>query len=83
MDIVIKIAPILSFIGLLVAFAIYVYIKGKSEGLAKMKEVAALIHDGAMVYLKRQYLVLSIFVLLVSILMGSFITKETALAYIL
>lgn len=83
MDGMIKIAPIVSLAGLALAFLIYIYIKRQSDGLDKMKEVAKLIHDGAMVYLRRQYLVLALFVLVVAVIMGSFLDRDTALAYIL
>src|SRR4030067_1964349 len=47
-----------------------------------MREIAALIHDGAMVDLKRQYSILAIFLVVVAIALGLFINRATAFAFI-
>lgn len=75
-------APLLAVGGLVLAVFIYRYILKQPEGNEKMKEIARLIHDGAMVYLKRQYLILAIFVVVVALLLGTFINPYTALAYV-
>ncbi len=78
----IKFSPILAVAGLILALFIYLFITKKSEGNAKMKEIAALIHGGAMIYLKRQYKILIIFVIIVAIALGIFINANTAFAYL-
>lgn len=75
-------APLLSLGGLVLAFVIYRYIKKQPDGNEKMREIAAMIHDGAMVYLRRQYSILVIFIVVVSGLLAVFIGKYTAIAYI-
>ena len=82
MEAILKAAPVLSVLGLGLAFVIYMYIKKQSDGNDKMREIAALIHDGAMVYLKRQYLILVIFVVIVAVLLAVYIAKQTAIAYV-
>src|SRR3989338_6814602 len=74
-------APIFGIAGLATAFLIYGYIKKQPDGNERMKEIAGLIHDGAMVYLKRQYTILLIFVAVVFILISIFINYQTAIAY--
>jgi K(+)-stimulated pyrophosphate-energized sodium pump len=69
------------YIFLLAAF-IYIYVKGQPEGSEKMREISGLIHDGAMLYLKWQYSILSIFIVIVAVLLGVFISPYTAIAYV-
>jgi K(+)-stimulated pyrophosphate-energized sodium pump len=75
-------APFLALGGLLLAVVIYIYIKKQPEGSDKMREISGLIHNGAMVYLRRQYTILSIFILIVAVLLWKFISPNTAFAYV-
>ncbi|MBI5344923.1 MAG: sodium-translocating pyrophosphatase, partial [Deltaproteobacteria bacterium] len=75
-------APILGVLGLVMAFFIYRHVAGQPDGNAKMKEIAGMIHDGAMVYLKRQYSILVIFLVVIAIALGIFINVPTAAAYV-
>ncbi len=75
-------APLLAAGGLVMALFIYLYISRLPVGNEKMKEITTLIHDGAMVYLKKQYKILFIFIILVTILLAIFIGGNTAIAYI-
>jgi K(+)-stimulated pyrophosphate-energized sodium pump len=47
-----------------------------------MQEIAVAIHEGAMVFLKREYQILTVFVLVVGGLLGWFINGSTALAFL-
>ena len=82
MEIITGIAPILAVGGLIMAFIIYTYLSKQPDGNEKMREIAAMIHDGAMVYLKRQYTILVVFIVAVAILLAIFINPYTALAYV-
>ncbi|MBI5643383.1 MAG: sodium-translocating pyrophosphatase [Deltaproteobacteria bacterium] len=75
-------APLLGLAGLLMTLIIYLHIRRLPEGSDRMKEIAHLIHDGAMVYLKRQYSILVIFVAAVAVLLAVFINVPTAIAYL-
>src|SRR3989304_4719461 len=55
-------APIFGMAGLATAFLIYGYIKKQPDGNERMKEIAGMIHDGAMVYLRRQYTIIFAFI---------------------
>ena len=46
-----------------------------------MQEIAAAIHEGAMVFLKQEYQLLAVFVLVVFALLGLFISGATAVAF--
>lgn len=72
---------ILGLVVLVYAFLVYREIKSLPEGNDKMKEISAAIHDGAMVFLGREYRIIGIFVLAVFILLTIFINWHTAVAY--
>ena len=61
--------PLLGVLGLVVAAAIYFTIKARPAGTEKMVEIADAIHDGAMAFLKREYKVLAVFIVVVFCLM--------------
>ena len=63
-------APILGALGLMVAGGLYVYILCQPLGSGAMQEIATAIHEGAMVFLKREYQILAVFVLVVFALLG-------------
>ncbi len=63
-------APILGIVGLVIAFVIYNYIKSQPAGTDKMVEIAEEIQKGAMAFLKREYKVLAIFIVIVFAMMA-------------
>ena len=67
--------------GLVVAFVIYGYLRRQPEGSDLMKELARAIEVGAMAFLRREYMVLFPFLLIVAALLGWAIGLNTALAY--
>lgn len=76
--------PIGILIGIIVlayAFMVYRNLAGLPVGTDKMKEIASAIHEGAMVFLRREYKVIGIFALVVFILLAISINIQTALAY--
>jgi len=75
-------APWFGIGGLVVALFIYLYISNQDEGSDKMKELAKLIHDGSMVFLKREYSILLGFIIVVAIFLYLKIAPQTALAYV-
>ncbi len=76
------IAPFLGIAGLGFAFFIYRTILSTHVGTEKMKAIGDLIHEGAMVFLKAEYKILSIFVFVVAILVFMLISHETAYAFL-
>ncbi|MDO8426130.1 MAG: sodium-translocating pyrophosphatase [Deltaproteobacteria bacterium] len=75
-------APLLGLGGLVIALFIYLYIAKQPDGNPRMREIAGLIHGGAMVYLKRQYSVIFIFIAVVATALTIFINLPTAIAYV-
>lgn len=77
-----KFAPLLGIFGLLLAWIIYVYVKKQSEGSEIMRDIAEMIHKGAMVFLKKEYSILVIFIAVVFLLMFWKIDIYTAIAFV-
>ncbi|PKN11699.1 MAG: sodium-translocating pyrophosphatase [Deltaproteobacteria bacterium HGW-Deltaproteobacteria-4] len=63
-------APILGIIGFVIAILIYNVIKAEPVGNEKMAEIGDAIRAGAMAFLKREYTVLAVFIVLVFILIS-------------
>ncbi|MGH7333891.1 MAG: sodium/proton-translocating pyrophosphatase, partial [Candidatus Rokuibacteriota bacterium] len=75
-------APVLGLLGLAMALVMYRYVVAQPAGTAVMTDIANQIHTGAMAFLRKEYLILVWFVLVVAILLGLFIAPLTALAFI-
>jgi len=68
--------------GLVVAFVIYRIVVAKPDGNDRMKEIAMAIEEGSMAFLKREYSILSVFILVVAILLFWKISSATAGAFV-
>ncbi|MAF35949.1 sodium-translocating pyrophosphatase [archaeon] len=69
-------------LALLFVFYLTQRVVSKSDGSDKMKEIAAAIQEGAMAFLKKEYKILSIFVIIVTILLGFLLNIQTAIAFV-
>ncbi len=81
-----SIAPILAIVlgvvGLAVALAIYRYIASQSVGSDLMIEISDAIHEGAMVFLRKEYQILAVFIVVVFLLLLAFISFSTSIAFL-
>ena len=77
-----KLAPFLGILSLVIAFLIYGYVKKQPNGTTLMQELEAMIHEGAMAFLKKEYSVLAVFIVVVFILLGWAISWNTAIAFV-
>jgi K(+)-stimulated pyrophosphate-energized sodium pump len=75
-------APILGVVGFVIAVLIYNVIKSQPVGNEKMKEISEAIHAGAMAFLKREYTVLAVFIVVVFALVAFAMGLQTALAFL-
>jgi K(+)-stimulated pyrophosphate-energized sodium pump len=71
-----QLAPVLGVVGLVGALFIYLYIVRQSAGTDLMAELAGRIQEGAMAFLRREYSVLAVFVVIVAT------TGAVAIAYV-
>jgi len=75
--------PIIGVLGLFAAKYIYEQVKKHPEGEGKVVEIGNQIHLGAMVFMKREYKMLSIFASLLIILLFIFLDWGTAFSFLL
>ena len=75
-------AIIMGAIGLLIALVIYKFVASQPAGNALMIELSDAIHDGAMVFLRKEYQLLVVFIAVVFLLLLVFITPWTAIAFL-
>jgi len=73
---------IIGLIGLIIAIAIYFRVKSYPKGNEVMQEIAEAIHSGAMVFLKKEYLFITIFVLVLFIVLWKLFSIYTSLAFL-
>lgn len=81
-DLFASIGPYCGIAGLIIAYLIYRKVLSHDAGTDKMQDIAELIHDGAMVFLKAEYQILSVFVVAVAALIFFMISHETAYAFL-
>lgn len=74
--------PIIGLAGLFFALLIYKMVMKRDPGNEKMIEIAEQIHIGAMVFLKREYQIIAIFMTIVFIVLTIFLSVYTGLAYL-
>ena len=70
--------PIIALVSLFTAFMRYLWVVKQDEGTDRMKEIGANIREGAMAFLKKEYSVLGIFVIVVAIILGVINAKSAA-----
>ena len=75
-------AMILGAIGLIVAFIIFKSVSNQPDGNDRMQEIAGSIYEGAMAFLRREYRILIIFVLVVFGLLAWKVALETGIAFL-
>ncbi|NHO66491.1 sodium-translocating pyrophosphatase [Aestuariicella hydrocarbonica] len=75
--------PLLGGAGLLIAFLIYCLVKRYRPGEGLVVEIADAIHQGAMVFMRREYSVLAVFVVLITVFLAlAFQHYYTPLAFV-
>ncbi|MCD6570719.1 MAG: sodium-translocating pyrophosphatase [Deltaproteobacteria bacterium] len=75
-------AWLFGIIGLIIALLMYSSLKKKDAGNERMQDLSNQIHEGAMVFLKREYSILAIFVIIVFLLLFWLINWQTSVAYV-
>jgi K(+)-stimulated pyrophosphate-energized sodium pump len=64
------IAPIAAVASMLVAIYLYFYVNRQSSGTDKMREIAGAIQEGARAFLKREFMYLAVFVVVMATILG-------------
>ena len=76
------IAPALGVLGLLIVIVIYQWIKKQPGGSGDVQKIGEQIHLGAIVFMAREYKMLSIFALVLLVLMHVFLGWMSALCFV-
>ena len=76
------IPPLFGIAGLVVAFIIYGLVKRYDEGEDNVKKIAAAIHQGAMVFMRREYTMLAMFAGVLLVVLYFALGIETALSFL-
>jgi K(+)-stimulated pyrophosphate-energized sodium pump len=69
------IAPIAAMISIVSAIYLFIYVNKQNSGTAKMQEIAEAIREGANAFLKREYMYLAVFVVVVAVVLAIFIPE--------
>ena len=77
--------PVLGLVGLACAFIVYALVKRYAEGEENVRNIADQIHLGAMVFMRREYLMLALFaaVLIIILFFSPGLGPSTAIAFII
>ncbi len=78
-----NLAAVFGIAGLVLAGVIYKWIAGQPDGNDLMRKLAGQIAEGSMVFLRREYKILAIFVAVVFVLLWRFLNISTGLAFII
>lgn len=82
MGIMAYLAPYLGFVGLGTALMIYLAVQNRPDGDEKMRQIAGYIYEGAMAFLRREYRILAIFVVIVFLLLSWKVAWQTGVAFL-
>ena len=76
-------ALVIGVVGLVACYLTYLGVARNSAGTKAMQDLAGQIQEGAMAFLKREYVVLLPFLVLVAVLLTMAINMQTGIAYVL
>lgn len=83
MNVLLYLAPVCAVIALIFALILWVKMVKADAGNEKMQEIAAAIHEGAMAFMKREYMYLAIFVVVLTIVLAIAINGLTAVSFVI
>ncbi|MBI4155458.1 sodium-translocating pyrophosphatase [Candidatus Woesearchaeota archaeon] len=72
-------APILAFV---IVFLLYRFISKSDAGNEKMQDISKAIREGAMAFLKAEYKVLAIFVIVIGVLLTILLNYQTSISFV-
>ncbi len=81
--IALTLAPLTAIIALLYGAFLVKKVTSKDEGTQKMKDIAKAISDGAMAYLKRQFQVVGVVLIVLTLLLGFTLGSGMAATFVL
>jgi K(+)-stimulated pyrophosphate-energized sodium pump len=76
------IPPVFGIFGLIVAFIIFGLVKRYDEGPENIRKIGDAIHEGAMVFMRREYTMLAGFAAVLLVLLFFSLGADTAIAFL-
>lgn len=73
--------PVLGLLGMVAAAVVFLIIKKSPEGEGKVKKIGDTIHSSAMVFMRREFILLAVFTIAIGACVGFFLTGRTAIAF--
>ncbi len=73
---------IVGLLGLIFALILYFLVKKYPKGSPKMQEISEMVHSGAMVFLKREYMYIFFFVVVMFLVLWRFFSIYTSFAFL-
>ena len=77
-----QLIPFVGVLGMLIAVITFFSVKRYPAGDEKMQEIAEKIHAGAMVFLKREYQIIFVFMIIIFIALATMLSLWTGIAYL-
>lgn len=74
--------PIIGILGIIMAIVTYFNVKRKPDGNELMRKIAGKIHRGAFIFLKREYQIILVFIVIVFVVLTFALSVQTALAFL-
>ncbi len=81
-SILMRAVPWIGVLGLIMALLTYFRIRRYPEGNELMRKIASKIHHGAFVFLKREYQIISGFIVILFVVLGLTLSIQTAIAFL-
>ncbi len=81
-DSLIRVIPWIGIVGLVVAVITYFDVKRKPEGSELMSKIAAKIHRGAFIFLKQEYRIIALFIVVIFVVLTFTLSLMTAVAFL-
>jgi K(+)-stimulated pyrophosphate-energized sodium pump len=81
--VLLEISFVSGVISIIAALYFYFYVSKQKVGTPKMKQISDAIKEGANAYLKREYMTLAVFVIILSVIIYFFINPQTSIAYVI
>jgi len=77
-----RIIPAVGILGIIMAIATYFNVRKKPAGDELMQKIAGKIHRGAFIFLKREYQIIALFIIVVFVVLTFALSVQTALAFL-
>ena len=74
--------PACGTVGLIFAIILWIRINKAEAGTEKMATIAAAIREGAMTFIKREYVYLAVFVIVLFVILGYQVDIQTAISFL-